>query len=903
MIQFKSLPWQLSEFRLLKLKKGSKVPVEKWGSSGKTYNYEDPELLTWLSQGGNYGVMAGQEHMIIATDYGVIERICEAKLPPTFTVRSPRHKTKHFYYSIDKPLSRTITCISGPEGDPVADVRHGNSFVVGPGSFFEGYGFYEIVDDLPLTIITEEELIKALEGFIRTRPIQEDLEPVEGKGITFPITKLLEAVGVNNLDVVGNELAGPHPVHGSTTGRNFHVNISKNIWFCFRASHESGGGPLELLAVLKGLVRCEDCRKPSPLKTDKDLFKRVLEEARKLGLTEAAAQQEEEEDKEGRKSQANHLVEIGLTAELFVDDEDEPYAAFSVSAHKETWPIRSRRFKRWLAGEFYNATQKAPNTDALNQALGVLEAKAVFEGGRKRLCLRVAEYDGAFWYDLGDPEWRAVKITPSGWEVVKDPPILFKRYQNTGAQVVPEDGGDLMDVFRFVNINGGNRPNGNLSDDKILMACTIPALLVPDIPKPIWNMYGEKGAAKTDCHKILRGLIDPALEPVFALRRDERELAIQLAHNFLPVFDNISDLTTWQSDMLCRAATGGGFTTRALYTDEEERLFKILRAILINGVHLLSGGTDLQDRFLSTELERIPKAKRRSEKEIFAEFECLKPLLFGAVLTALSKAMAIKPNIRLTDLPRMADFAIWGAAVAEALGIGKDNFLAAYWRNIGQINERILESHPVAAAVMALLEEMYEWEASPASTLAKLEEVASAQRINIRSPSWPKSATALSRRLKEVISNFADVGVEITIGKDRAGKRFIRFQKKRTKCVKCVNASNDDRVNGATGAPTIGAIPSEGIIIAPMVTAVKCADDESSSNDGDSKGGGAIGVIPPILLDEVCLTCGCWQGSEHTEMAFCTEKGDTTRKDFTCNKWQPRPPPGRTMLRGGLDHD
>jgi len=289
-----SLPWQLSEFRLLKLKKGAKIPVEKWGPQGKTYDYKDPELLAWLSQGGNYGVMAGPEHVIIACDYEVIEKVVEDRLPPTFTVRSPRHKTKHFYYRIDKPLTRTITCIPGPEGDPVADIRHCNSFVVGPGSCLEGYGFYEVVDDLPLATITEEELIRALEGFIRTKPIQEDFEPVEGRGITFPITKLLEALGINNLDQVGNELAGPHPLHGSLSGRNFHVNVNKNVWHCFRAGHESGGGPLELLAVMMGLVKCEDCKKPSPLKTDKELFKKVLVEAKKLQLVE---EDEEEPEK------------------------------------------------------------------------------------------------------------------------------------------------------------------------------------------------------------------------------------------------------------------------------------------------------------------------------------------------------------------------------------------------------------------------------------------------------------------------------------------------------------------------------------------------------------------------------------------------------------------------------
>lgn len=95
------------------------------------------------------------------------------------------------------------------------------------------------------------------------------------------------------------------------------------------------------------------------------------------------------------------------------------------------------------------------------------------------------------------------------------------------------------------------------------------------------------------------------------LRGDERELAIQLAHNYAPFFDNISGLSQWQSDALCRAATGAGFTTRALYTDEEEKIFRIKRAVAMSGIHLVAGGTDLQDRFLSIELERIDKSDRQ----------------------------------------------------------------------------------------------------------------------------------------------------------------------------------------------------------------------------------------------------------------------------------------------------
>jgi len=97
---------------------------------------------------------------------------------------------------------------------------------------------------------------------------------------------------------------------------------------------------------------------------------------------------------------------------------------------------------------------------------------------------------------------------------------------------------------------------------------------------------------------------------------------------------------------------------------------------------------------LTVELKRIERNARLEEQEILQRFESLRPKLFGAMLDALAEAMRIKPKLKLNELPGMADFATWGAAVAEALGFGGERFLAAYWKNIGQVNERILWNHP-----------------------------------------------------------------------------------------------------------------------------------------------------------------------------------------------------------------
>jgi len=58
-------------------------------------------------------------------------------------------------------------------------------------------------------------------------------------------------IALDNRDGSG-EIQGSNPFHGSTTGRNYSVNLKKGVWHCFR--HNSGGGPLELMGVRDGIL-------------------------------------------------------------------------------------------------------------------------------------------------------------------------------------------------------------------------------------------------------------------------------------------------------------------------------------------------------------------------------------------------------------------------------------------------------------------------------------------------------------------------------------------------------------------------------------------------------------------------------------------------------------------------
>ena len=88
----------------------------------------------------------------------------------------------------------------------------------------------------------------------------------------------------------------------------------------------------------------------------------------------------------------------------------------------------------------------------------------------------------------------------------------------------------------------------------------------PSGSHPILNVCGEQGTAKTTLCRMLRALVDPNKSPVRCEPSSRRDLMIAAANAWLFVLDNQSRLPVWLSDALCRLATGGGLSTRELYS-------------------------------------------------------------------------------------------------------------------------------------------------------------------------------------------------------------------------------------------------------------------------------------------------------------------------------------------------
>jgi hypothetical protein len=205
----------------------------------------------------------------------------------------------------------------------------------------------------------------------------------------------------------------------------------------------------------------------------------------------------------------------------------------------------------------------------------------------------------------------------------------------------------------------------------------------------------------------------------------------------LLAFDNLSGLPAWLSDALCRLASGGSFAVRQLYTDDEEVLFKAARPTLLNGIEDIIGRSDLADRAILLTLGPIGEEQRRSETELWREFELARPAILGALLDAAAHGLRAVGSVHLGRLPRMADFALWATACETGLWPA-NTFTCAYGANRKAAIEGIIDADPIAACVREFMSERHSWTGS-AADLLRVSVERSSDRIPKDRIGWAKN--------------------------------------------------------------------------------------------------------------------------------------------------------------------
>jgi hypothetical protein len=439
-------------------------------------------------------------------------------------------------------------------------------------------------------------------------------------------------------------------------------------------------------------------------------------------------------------------------ARVIVSQRDARDQQGAVPRHFEVWGLDTQAFEGWVLAEYYRKTKGAPSEQALKMFVRTLKARASVEGRHAEVYIRVGT-DGIHYYlDLCNRAWQVVEITTEGWEVRDESPIAFRRSSGMLPLAVPTRGGLLSLLRPFVNLAS--------DDDFKLLVVWLLASLRPLGPYPLLILQGEQGSAKSTTSRVLRRLVDPHAAPLRCEPKSQQDLMIAANSSWLIAFDNLSGVKASLSDALCRLATGGGFATRTLYSNDDETHFYAMRPMLLNGIDDVADRPDLLDRAIQLRLPMIPDTQRQEEAKFWSKFDANQGLILGSLLSAYCAALKELPNVELDRLPRMADFARFGEAVGRDQGWEDGAFLRAYTNNSLELTESALEASLVARTIGAFMATRPIWEGTCATLLHVLKEVVSPDEM--KSWGWPKSPRKLSSELARLAPVLRKLGFDVT---------------------------------------------------------------------------------------------------------------------------------------------
>lgn len=466
----------------------------------------------------------------------------------------------------------------------------------------------------------------------------------------------------------------------------------------------------------------------------------------RLAMTRAGKAQSPDDDTvDEHPAQSEAIVRLGLeryrfgrtaAGECFAVERNGPAVARMFRGSSDTMRAQLAKAYRLVEG-------RTPSAAALAGALTVLQGYAD-DADAEQVHLRVAELGDSIIIDMGTVDGRAVEVTPNGWRVLGQSPVLFRRTALTGALPQPERGGSIGSMRPLLNVSEATWP---------LVLGWSAAALMPSIPHPILLLGGLQGTGKSTTARMLAGVIDPSPAPLRSQPRDPESWAMMASGSWLVAVDNISHIPPWWSDALCKAVTGDGWVRRRLYSDSDLAVLAFRRVVALTSIDAGALRGDLGDRLVLVDLEPIEARRRRTEAELDRIYREQQGVLFGALLDVLAGVLRTLPTLTVQEYPRMADFARLLAAM-DAAGI-TSGALPTYLNQHARIAADVVESDVVAVALTRLVDEAGTWQGTAGALLERMRP----ERLD---KAWPANGQAMAARLKRLTPSLASIGVTVT---------------------------------------------------------------------------------------------------------------------------------------------
>lgn len=411
--------------------------------------------------------------------------------------------------------------------------------------------------------------------------------------------------------------------------------------------------------------------------------------------------------------------------------------------------VNSRRGKLWLRRILYDEFKQTLRGNDLADLVNTLDSIAIFEGEHHDFKLRLAWQDEDVVVDIGDQKRSVVICSKNGWTVSFSSQAMFLRREGYRALPIPEVGGNLDGLRELLGIR-----------DNHVWHCILAFILNvlrPDGPYFCLMIDGEQGSGKSFLSTVIKRITDPNQVEKMRFPRSDRDLMIQASKFFLIVFDNASGVKQALSDTLCSIATGGGFATRTLHTDDDLMIFNVCRPFIINGIGGFAYNPDLLERGIHLSLSAMDPGKRKTEKELNAALDAMLPHVLGVFMDGIVTALKNYPTTPTPKGIRMSDAAKWVAAAEPAFNLPKGTLVNALRQSQDDTMARVAIDTALGQGVIKLLKrDEGRFVGGYAELLQKLIDVGANEA---RDPFFPTASSRLSSDISKLTPAFKKAGI------------------------------------------------------------------------------------------------------------------------------------------------
>jgi len=488
-----------------------------------------------------------------------------------------------------------------------------------------------------------------------------------------------------------------------------------------------------------------------------------LEELKGKTFSEPDAEEKKEEENLKQKLYKFTKEQI---EKIVISDSDSSlvYGIIQVNNHKETIRLGSYESVQWLKALFYTVDKDFHSDETYNNILSMIIAQAQQDDKTIRVQTynRIALVDDVIYYDLCNSNWEAVKITKGGYEIVslnENTPI-FTRKQQQQQQHKPLKGmGDALDkligLFRIHE------------SDRLIFKIHLITMLLEKYPIPMMIIHGEHGSSKSTITRSVAKILDPAAMNVNSLPTTAADLALLFNNQYVTNFDNVSEISQEESDMMCRAITGEGFRKRKLYTDDTEIIWNYKRKIIINGITPSLEYPDFKERSILYETTPVREDERISEEEFQARFNKLLPFVLDEIFVTLSQVWVMYRKIKkdIHTKLRMADFTIFGECISRMLKNLDFSFVKAYRDKLDIDSLKMVDAYPIIEIIIDMMKTKNYLESTIHDFYNDISDIAFKSPIDTSSKDvkFPRAVNQLSAQISHLKSTFRRYGLEIEI--------------------------------------------------------------------------------------------------------------------------------------------